>query len=471
MNARLSLTKHSLLLAGLTAAALLVGTSSSALATNVCSGQTITSPSTLPTAAIGSSYSYTLTSSATTSCPDLWFIVGRLPSGLHLNYSTGVISGTTGNYVETASFQVLLIGPGSFDTEWVTLPVTDTVTVDPTAGQLTGEATDGHSVYVADGGSNAVFQLSGSNPPAVLTPPSLSGLDFPEYPAAAGGDVFAVNFYATANTISSTAPSNPTISVPGCSNAADIAAAPAGPLVPPQIVVTCFGSGNVFSLSEVASTYQPISTYSFGPSSLPSGVANVAGNDFLVGDDSNSTVTLLSFPTSGALQPATVLATVSLPSGSYPASIAYDPFDSTAYVANAAANTVSALKVAFSQQSGTWTLTDEGETSVGTGPFGLAVNPSTSTLVVANAYDDNADVLSLRSSTPKILYQVSVGRLPSSVAIVGSLAYVDNGKDGTVSVIDASASPFGPFRGFFGHPWDDSHSGPPNWNPLIPPNH
>ena len=68
---------------------------------------TITGPATLPTGQVGSPYSQTLTASYGTA-PYTWSIVsGRLPFGLSLSPSTGVISGTPTSALTTlVTFQV-----------------------------------------------------------------------------------------------------------------------------------------------------------------------------------------------------------------------------------------------------------------------------------------------------------------------------------------------------------------------------
>ncbi len=434
---------------------------------NACSPLTISTPTTLPDAAIGASYSYTLSASATTSgCPAVWFISGgRLPAGLTLNNATGAISGTVPNLVQTATFQINVFVPGHVTSEWVALPVTDTVTVNPSGASLTNEATDGNSVYVADGTGNAVYRLSSSNPPAVLTPPALTSLDYPESVATAAGYVFAANFYGSSN-VSSTTPAG-NVSIPGCNTSVGIATAASFSSLP-EVAVTCALSGTVYLLTQNGSAYTVASSYTFPSGALLAGIVHVGGNLFLVGDVANATVTLLSLPPTGT---ATALATVSLPTGSRPANIAYDPFNSTAYVADPATNAVSQVRLDGGWDGNSWSLTDEGEIAVGTAPYSVAVDPFTSTLVVSNSGDNDVDVISIVGK-PQVLYQPTVGQTPNGVAIIGGQAYIANGVGGTVTVIGLSSFAPGPFHGRFGH-WQYC---PPfgsgdGWNPLAPPTH
>jgi DNA-binding beta-propeller fold protein YncE len=426
----------------------------------------------LPDAAIGASYSYTLSASATTSgCPAVWFITGgRLPNGLTLNGATGAISGTAPNFVQTATFQISVFVPGHVTSEWVALPVTDTITVDPSGGVLTNEATDGGSVYVADGTGNAVYRLSSSNPPAVLPPPALTSLDYPESVATAAGYVFAANFYGSEN-VSSTTPAG-NVSIPGCNTGVGLATVPSYSSLP-EIAVTCALSSTVYLLTQSGSSYAVASSYSFPSGALPAGVVHVGDNLFLVGDVANDTVTLLSLPTSGT---ATALATVSLPTGSHPANIAYDPFNSTAYVADPGTNAVSQVRVGGSWGGGSWggnswSLTDEGEIAVGTAPYGIAVDPFANTLVVSNSGDNDVDVISI-SGKPQILYQPTVGQTPNGVAIIGGQAYIANAIGGAVTVIGVSGFAPGSFHGRFGH-WQywPPFGSADGWNPLAPPTH
>ncbi len=461
MTLRRRLSKRHVVLPAVAAMALfgmlaaLTGTAS-AFGHPSCPALTINTPTTLPNASIGSSYDYTLSASATTSnCPAEWFITGgTLPYGLHLNPSTGEITGTAPGRVESYGFQINVAVPGNVTSEHVALPVVDTITVDSSsAAQLTNGTVVNDGVDIADGGNNAVYRLSDSNPPSVLTPPSLTGLDFPESLSSAGGFVFASNFYGT-NSVSSDSPAG-NASVPGCTHAIGIAASGFSGL--PQVAITCgVATSSVDLLTATGNSYAVTSSYALPSGGFPAGIVHVADDVYLVGIIQSNSVDLISLPSSGGS--GSLLATVSLPSGSQPANIAWDPFHNTAYVADPGSNAVS--QVAVSYWNGNWSLSDQGEISVGTAPFGVAINPFTKTLVVSNSGDDDADVISLWGRQPQILFQPATGDSPDGVVLVGDQAYVANQIGGDVTVFDASAFPSGPFHGRFGHWWSHPQ---PDW--------
>ena len=82
--------------------------------------------------------------------------------------------------------------------------------------------------------------------------------------------------------------------------------------------------------------------------------------------------------------------------------------------------------------------------SVGIGPNGVAVNPSTNTVYVANDAGNSVSVIN--GSTNTVTATVSVGSFPNSVAVNPSTntVYVANANDNSVSVINGSILPSAP---------------------------
>ena len=74
---------------------------------------------------------------------------------------------------------------------------------------------------------------------------------------------------------------------------------------------------------------------------------------------------------------------------------------------------------------------------VGTGPFGVAINPDGKEAYVANIYSNTTSVINTTNNT--VIATVPVGIYPSGVSVTpdGKEAYVVN-VDGTVSVIDTT---------------------------------
>ncbi len=410
--------------------------------TTNCPSLAITGPGTLPNASVGAAYSTALTFSggSTPQCPVVWSNPGGgLPGSLHLNATTGVISGTAPVQVSTATFKVSIANPSSSTTRLLALPTIDTLTLVPSpttaTGFLTNATTDGSSVFVAGPGTNTIYSISGTNPPVVQTPPLLPALDFPVNVATTQGQVFAANLDGT-NAVSFAPPNGNVVSA-GCVHPTGIAAGQHG--APSLVVVGCTGSGEVFAFVHDSTTIVSSGPLP-GTNPAPSGVAWIHNDVFLVADTRNATATLLRFPHPAHPAAPTVLATVSLPAGSKPANIAYDTSTKTAYIADPGTNQVSQVKVKTGNNAA---LTDLGEFAVGTSPFGVAVNPSSKTLVVSNSGDGTADVISLKGGTPTILYTPTVGTLPNGVAIIGHEAYVVNAEGGTVTVIDPPAQALG----------------------------
>ena len=76
--------------------------------------------------------------------------------------------------------------------------------------------------------------------------------------------------------------------------------------------------------------------------------------------------------------------------------------------------------------------------NVGKSPDGVAVNPNTNMVYVANAYSNMTSVID--SSTNTLVTTIAVGNSPSAVAVNPNtkMVYVVNYNDNTVSVIDGS---------------------------------
>ena len=78
--------------------------------------------------------------------------------------------------------------------------------------------------------------------------------------------------------------------------------------------------------------------------------------------------------------------------------------------------------------------------AVGSGPYGVSVNPAGTMVYVSNDNDDTVSVID--TSTNTVTATVPVGRNPQGVAVSpdGTKAYVSNSDDGSVSVIDTSTN-------------------------------
>lgn len=124
--------------------------------------------------------------------------------------------------------------------------------------------------------------------------------------------------------------------------------------------------------------------------------------------------------------------TATVPVGKGPNGIAVDPGTRAVYVANTEDGSVSVI---------------DGETRavtsripVGNKPWSVAVDPSTNTIFVTHLFDNTVSVID--GSTRAVTATVAVGRLPVDVAVDPNthLVYVPNARDETLSVIDGTTS-------------------------------
>jgi YVTN family beta-propeller protein len=121
-------------------------------------------------------------------------------------------------------------------------------------------------------------------------------------------------------------------------------------------------------------------------------------------------------------------ASLTIPVGSGPYGVAVNPSTNTVYVANTSNNSVSVIN------GSTNTVTST--VAVGSLPVAVAVNPSTNTVYVANSSDNSVSVIN--GSTKAVTATVSVGKFPVAVAVNPStnFVYVANAGGNSVSVIN-----------------------------------
>jgi YVTN family beta-propeller protein len=132
-----------------------------------------------------------------------------------------------------------------------------------------------------------------------------------------------------------------------------------------------------------------------------------------------------------ALLVAPVIPTV-IAVGNAPVGVATDPVTNTVYVANNSDNTVSVINGATNEVTAT--------VHVGTAPLGLAVNPTTNRIYVAN---NGANTVSVIDGTSNIVIGVvAVGNGPVAVAVdpVTNKVYVANSTGNSVTVIDGATN-------------------------------
>ena len=113
-----------------------------------------------------------------------------------------------------------------------------------------------------------------------------------------------------------------------------------------------------------------------------------------------------------------VIATIQLPLGSGPWGIAVNPVTNRVYVSNPGANTVSVIDGA------TNAVVDS--VAVGQSPMGIAVNPDTNRIFVANRNDNSVSVLDGLTNT--VITSIPTSQGPGGVAVnpATNLVYVDS---------------------------------------------
>ena len=118
--------------------------------------------------------------------------------------------------------------------------------------------------------------------------------------------------------------------------------------------------------------------------------------------------------------------------GGNPYGVAVNPSTNTVYVANDVDSSVSVINGSTNTVTAT--------VSVGNSPIAVAVNPSTNTVYVANANSNSVSVIN--ASTNTVTAAVSVGSYPNSVAVNPSTntVYVANAGDNSVSVINGTTN-------------------------------
>ena len=125
---------------------------------------------------------------------------------------------------------------------------------------------------------------------------------------------------------------------------------------------------------------------------------------------------------------AHVRVTATIPVGRFPVGVAVNPRTDTIYVANANSGTVSVI----SGRTNTVVATIR----VGRVPGGVAVNPRTNTIYVTNERRPGT-VQVISGQTNTVVATIRVGRVPAGVAVNPrtDTIYVANANSGTVSVI------------------------------------
>jgi YVTN family beta-propeller protein len=126
----------------------------------------------------------------------------------------------------------------------------------------------------------------------------------------------------------------------------------------------------------------------------------------------------------------TVTATVTV--GTNPYGVAVNPAGTRVYVVNRDSNNVSVIDTSSNTVTATVT--------VGTNPSGVAVNPAGTRVYVSNLASNSVSVIDTSSNT--VTATVTVGTNPYSVAVnpAGTRVYVSNRDSNNVSVIDTSSN-------------------------------
>jgi YVTN family beta-propeller protein len=138
--------------------------------------------------------------------------------------------------------------------------------------------------------------------------------------------------------------------------------------------------------------------------------------------------------TVSVIDTATNTVTATIPVGSGPLGVAVHPTGSTVYVTNQGGGTNTDTLAVIDSATNTVTT----YVPVGSRPFGVAVHPDGSAVYVTNAFDDDVSVVD--TSTNMVTATVAVGSQPIGVAVhpAGTFVYVANFLGHSISVIDAA---------------------------------
>ena len=290
------------------------------------------------------------------------------------------------------------------------------------------------TVYVANANSNTVSVIDGSTNAVTAT------ISVGTYPTGVAVDPVTDTVYVanrTSNTVSvidgSTDAVTATISVG--KNPERVAVDPATDTV----YVTNYSSGTVSVID--GSTDAVTATISAGL--RPTGVAVDPVTDTVYVTNLNPhTVSVIDGSTDA------VTATISVGTVTLPWGVAVDPTTDTVYVANWGNTARGSLSIRQPIPSTHTVSVIDGSTNavtttvtVGTRPVGVAVDPATDTVYVANADSDTVSVID--GSTNAVTSIISVGTYPTGVAVdpTTDTVYVTNYSSGTVSYADVVGTP------------------------------
>ena len=396
----------------------------------------------------GSFGTFTVTA-AGTPAPTYSVTSGSLPSGVTLNSTTGVLSGTPlVNGVFAVTFTATN-GVSPDATQNFTLTVTSPPTITSANAATFTETIAGTFTITASGTPASTFSVSSGSLPAGVTLNGTTGI-LSGTPTVNG--TFPVVLTA-ANGISPNATQNFTLTVNP-------------PPVPPA-----FTSASSATFTEtiagsftVAATGTPAPTFSVTSGSLPTGVTLDGTTGILSGTPTvNGVFAFTITATNGASPDATQNFTLTV-----------KPTPNMVYVTNSGANSVSAINGAnntvsstipvtfplaiainsstntayvMAESSGPLSIIDVGSNTVSTLNIaasiflGIAVNPVTNMVYITD--ENNGRVYIVDGSTNTLTgTTISVGSLPNAVAVnsATNTIYVTNtgGSPGTVSVIDGT---------------------------------
>ncbi len=210
--------------------------------------------------------------------------------------------------------------------------------------------------------------------------------------------------------------------------------------------VSTFSEIAAFAIDPVTGALTSVASSPFAATSNPDpqGIAiDPSGNfAFVANGNNNNLLNLIINQTTGALTfpagpvPSTTLA------GSYPISTVVDPSGRFVYVANLAANSVSALRINTSPANGGFTAPPGVPVAAGTTPATVTVEPGGKYAYTANRGSNNVSAYSIDLVTGALKTLLgspfAAGTSPNSIKVdsSGKFAYTANGTSNNVSAFN-----------------------------------